>query len=141
MVKSAAKTTLYRLIEAGHLARQKMLVPLHERGLEAGDDALLFGLSDPKGATEEDLLQLTGLSPLALEMRLVRLEQSDVIERLAVGPDLSQGVRLTDKGREIASILEANWQLLEDALIGELDQKNHKGLRKILKRFVKLLSF
>lgn len=135
MPKPAAKTTLYRLIEAGHLARQKMLVPLYERGLEAGDDALLFGLSAKKGASEEDLQQLTGLDTLALEMRLIRLEQAEIIERRP------NNIRLTDKGREIADILDANWQQLDEALVSELDHKGHKGLRKILKRFVQLLDF
>lgn len=135
MPKPAEKTTLYRLIEAGHLARQKMLVPLYERGLEPGDDALLFGLSGKKGATDEDLQHLTGLDVLPLEMRLVRLERDSVIERHA------NNNRLTDKGREIADILDAHWQQLEEALVSELSHKDHKGLRKILKRFVKLLDF
>jgi len=141
MPKPAAKTTLYRLIEAGHLARQKMLVPLYERGLEAGDDAFLFALEDPKGAPEDTLTDMTGLNNVALEMRLVRLEQSGVIERVAVGPDMAPGARLTEKGRTIADVLDANWQLLEDALTGELDHGEHKNLRKVLKRFVKLLDF
>ncbi|UJQ93933.1 hypothetical protein [Mariluticola halotolerans] len=140
MPKPAAKTTLYRLIEAGHLARQKMLVPLYERGLEAGDDAFLFALDDPKGAAEQALTDMTGLGDIALEMRLVRLAEAGVIERVAVGPDLLPGARLTAKGRDIADVLAANWQLLEDALTGELDHAQHKNLRKILKRFVKLLN-
>jgi hypothetical protein len=51
MSKPSASSTLYRLIEAGQLAHQALLVPLVERGLEAGDDAVLFILAERHGAT------------------------------------------------------------------------------------------
>lgn len=141
MPKPAEKTTLYRLIEAGHLARQKMLVPLTSRGLETGDDAMLFGIDETSGATERQLQDLTGLNDIALEMRLVRLSDDGFITRAAVGPNLRPGAKLTERGIEIANILNANWQELEQALTGELDHKDRKSLRKILKRFVTLLDF
>lgn len=140
MPKPAAKTTIYKLIEAGHLARQSMLVPLYDRGLEPGDDALLFGLLDPKGATEKELTDFTGLTGVSLEIRLVRLADDGIVERAAVGASLKPGVRLTKKGREVTEALQAHWQMLEDALLGELDNKQRKHLRKILKRFVNLLE-
>lgn len=140
MPKPAEKTTLYRLIEAGHLARQQMLVPLSNRGLEPGDDAILFGIDKTEGVTEKQLQDLTGLNKIALEMRLLRLSDDGVIERVAVGSSLRPGARLTKRGAETAAILNANWQELEDALTGELGHKDHKALRKILKRFVSLLS-
>lgn len=140
MKKSAAKSTLYRLIETGHLARQAMLVPLLESGLEPGDDAVLFGLSGIEGATETELQDLTGLNLLALDARLDRLSDEGILNRLSVGSKLSAGAKLTEKGRDVSDILEGNWVQLEEALIGELDHKHRKGLRKILKRFVTLLS-
>lgn len=140
MRKSAAKTTLYRLIEAGHLARHAMLAPLKDLGLEAGDDAILFGLLDPEGATETDLCELTGLDSASLEIRLSRLGMKGVLDRLAVGPHLLPGARLTERGAEIADLLMANWEQLDDALTGELDSKTTKQLRRVLKRFVKLLN-
>lgn len=134
MTKPAARTTLYRLIEAGHLARQRMLVPLYERGLEAGDDALLFALDAPDGVSEAALREVTGLNEVALEMRLVRLEEAGILAREGTT------VRLTQSGGEVAVILDAQWQQLEEALTGELSHKHHKKLRKILKRFVALLG-
>ena len=140
MPSNAVNTTLYHLIDAGHLARHAMLVPLQAHGLEAGDDAMLFGLSKPKGATENTLRQLTGLGIVALDARLERLDRLGILDRLAIGSKLLPGARLTDKGREIADLLADNWRQLDEALIGELDEKNRKQLRKILKRFVRLLS-
>ena len=136
----AEKTTLYRLINAGHIARQAMLVPLQTHGLEAGDDAMLFGLSKPKGATENHLRQLTGLGIVALDARLDRLAKLGILERLAIGNKLLPGARLTAKGTDIARIVTANWQQVDEALIGELNDKDRKQLRRILKRFITLLS-
>lgn len=117
-----------------------MLVPLQNAGLEAGDDAILFGLTDPEGASEDELRALTGLDAAALDMRLARLGLMGVIDRPAVGPLLLPGARLTERGREIAVTLTAQWRQLDDALIGELKPKSKKKLRKILKRFVRLLA-
>ncbi len=140
MPKLAEKTTIYRLIEAGHLARQQMLVPLNARGLEAGDDAILFSIDNKEGVSESHLQALTGLNDIALEMRLVRLSDDGIITRVTLGAKQKPGVRLTSVGQEITQILQANWRELENALVGELDHKQHKGLRKTLKRFVSLLS-
>lgn len=140
MSKPAAKTTLYKLIEAGHLARQKLLVPLTARGLEVGDDAILFAIDKASGVSEKQLAAVTGLNEIALEMRLVRLSDDGIITRLAVGSTLTPGARLTERGLEIANILKENWRELETALTGELQHKDKKALRKILKRFVNLLS-
>lgn len=140
MPKLAEKTTIYRLIEAGHLARQQMLVPLNARGLEAGDDAILFSIDDEAGVSENQLQNITGLNDIALEMRLVRLSDDGIIKRGPVGSNQKPGVRLTALGQEITQVLQENWRELENALVGELDHKQHKGLRKTLKRFVNLLS-
>lgn len=140
MPKHAAKTTLYKLIEAGHLARQKLLVPLTARGLEVGDDAILFAIDEDAGVPEKQLAAMTGLNEIALEMRLVRLSDDGVIFRVAVGPKLQPGARLTERGKQIAGILQENWRELEQALTGELEHSDKKALRKILKRFVNLLS-
>lgn len=137
--KPIAKTTLYRLIEAGHLARQRLLVPLRENGLQPGDDALLFSMTDPLGMTEKQLRKLTGLDATNLRIRLVRLEQMQILERLAVGPSLKNGARLTPRGHQISKRLRDSWDLLEGALIGELSEKQKRKLRKILLRFNKLL--
>jgi DNA-binding MarR family transcriptional regulator len=135
MAKPQARSVLYRLIEAGQLTRTALLVPLRERGLEPGDDAILFMLHDRLGATEGDLATALGLDAAALEQRLVRLTARDLIERRAIGPALA----LTERGERIRHVLTANWSELEEALLGELKQKERKRLRKTLTRFVELL--
>lgn len=44
MSRPSSRSTLYQLIKAGQLAHRALLLPLSERGLEPGDDAILFEL-------------------------------------------------------------------------------------------------
>lgn len=141
MSKSAAGSTLYRLIEAGHLARQALLAPLAARGLEAGDDAVLLGLADPAGTTSEALLEFTGLSREQLDARLARLEARDLLLRLAVGPEMEPGARLSQQGHAMRKAIEEHWSHLEDAIAQDLGDKRHRHLRKGLRRIIEMLRF
>lgn len=139
MSKSAAGSTLYRLIEAGHLARQALLAPLVARGLEAGDDAVLLGLADPAGATTEALLAFTGMSAEQLDARLARLEDRDLLLRLAVGPEMEPGARLSQQGHAAREAIAEHWALLEETIAEDLGKKRHGHLRKGLRRIVEVL--
>lgn len=140
MPKPGARSILYRLIEAGQLTRKALLVPLIERGLEPGDDAVLFMLHQKLGATEADLGESLGLDAAALEARIVRLAERGLVERRGVGPDLAPGLALTDRGERIRDLLAANWAELEAALVGDVGKKKRKHLQKTLGRFVDLLK-
>ena len=138
MSKPSARSTLYRLIEAGQLAHKALLVPLLERGLEPGDDAVLFVLGRA-GTTEAELGVELGLEGEALERRVQRLCERELVARQAVGPELQPGLALTELGERIKDILAGNWEELENALLGELKKKQRKRLGDTLKRFVELL--
>lgn len=138
MSRPSSRSTLYRLIEAGQLAHKALLLPLLERGLEPGDDAILFELGR-SGTTEAELAAELGLGGEALDNRLTRLFERDLVTRQAVGPELAPGVALTERGRRIRNSLADHWTQLEDALMGELKPKQRKKLADRLKRFVDLL--
>lgn len=138
MSKPSSRSTLYRLIEAGQLAHKALLRPLVERGLEPGDDAVLFILGRA-GVTEAELAAELGFSEEALEKRIARLSERELITRQAVGPELQPGLALTERGERIKTVLAGNWEELENALLGELGKKQRKGLERVLKRFVELL--
>lgn len=138
MSKPSSSSTLYRLIEAGQLAHQALMVPLRDRGLEPGDDAVLFVLGR-SGLTEAELSAQVGLGGEAFEQRVARLIEREVLVRQAVGPDLVPGIALSPRGERIRALLIAHWEQLEEALMGELDKKHRKRLGKMLKRFVDLL--
>lgn len=139
MTKPEARSTLYRLIEAGQLAHKALLVPLLDRGLEAGDDAVIFVLHAELGSSEVALAEQLGLEPEALQPRVERLIERDIVTRQAIGPELAPGLALTERGVRIREVLAANWEQLEEALFADLDNKKRKGLSKALKRFVDLL--
>lgn len=139
MTEPEARSTLYRLIEAGQLAHKALLVPLLDRGLEAGDDAVIFVLHAELGSTEAALAEQLGLSPDALQPRLERLIERDIVARQAIGPELAPGLALTERGARIREVLAANWEQLEEALFSDLNDKKRKVLGKALKRFVELL--
>ena len=139
MSKPSASSILYRLIEAGQLAHQALLVPLVERGLEPGDDALLFVLAARHGATDTELAAELGLPPDGIAGRVGRLIERDLVARRAIGPDLAPGLALTERGDRIRVLLAENWAELENALLGELKKKKRKALSRTLARFVDLL--
>ncbi len=61
--------------------------------------------------------------------------------RQAVGPELTPGVALTERGTRIRDSLADHWAQLEDALLGELKPKRRRKLTAALGRFVELLRF
>jgi DNA-binding MarR family transcriptional regulator len=138
MSRPSSRSSLYRLIEAGQLAHQALLVPLRERGLEPGDDAVLFELAR-SGTTEAELAAQLGLPQDALDIRLARLIGRELVGRQAVGPELAPGLALTERGVRIRNALADHWSQLEEALMGELKPKHRKKFTRSLKRFVQLL--
>lgn len=138
MAKPSSKSALYRLIEAGQLAHKALLVPVIEKGLEPGDDAVLFVLGR-SGTTEAALSAELGLPTELLAPRLERLAGRDMITRQAVGPELEPGIALTERGRRIRNSLADHWAQLEEALMGELKPKHRKRFAEALGRFVDLL--
>jgi DNA-binding MarR family transcriptional regulator len=139
MSRPSSRSTLYRLIEAGQLARKALLLPLMERGLEPGDDAILFELART-GTTEQALATELGIDGEALAARLARLSDRGLVVRQAVGPELSPGIALTERGVRIRNGLADHWAQLEEALMGELKPKQRRKLADRLRRFVELLS-
>ncbi|MHA6690008.1 MarR family winged helix-turn-helix transcriptional regulator [Devosia sp. A449] len=138
MSRPSSRSTLYRLIEAGQLAHKALLLPLLEKGLEPGDDAVLFELGR-SGTTEAELAAELGLPEAALVARLTRLIERGLVIRQAVGPELAPGIALTERGVRIRNSLADHWSQLEEALMGELKPKQRKQLGERLKRFVALL--
>jgi DNA-binding MarR family transcriptional regulator len=138
MSRPSSRSSLYRLIVAGQLAHQALLVPLHERGLEAGDDAVLFELAR-SGTTEAALAAQLGLPRDALDGRLERLIGRELVARQAVGPELAPGLALTERGLRIRNLLADHWSQLEEALMGELKPRQRKKFAATIKRFVQLL--
>lgn len=135
-----ANSTLYRLIEAGQLARAALLHPLVNLGLQPGDDAIILSLKKKKPLSDARLGALTGLTPYQLQPRLDRLVALSMIQRLSMDSERTPATRLTARGRQVRRTLREVWHQLEQALTHDLDPAHQKILRKTLKRIIHLLS-
>lgn len=140
MRKPGPRSTLYRLIEAGQLTRQALLAPLIERGLEAGDDAVVHALTDSPGIVLDSLARAVGVPDAWLTPRLERLQRLGFVEQRAVGPALAPGFRLTTRGTDLGRILAGQWNGLEETLFGDLAKPDRRAFRKTLKRATRRLS-
>ena len=139
-MKNPANSTLLWLIEAGHLTRHALVAPLTERGLEVGDDAVLFALTDAAGILDTQLCEVTGIEHDALITRLDRLAAHDIVERAAIGSTRRPGTRLTEKGVALRNGLAADWYTLEERLVGDLKPRRRKALKKALKMLLDRLE-
>lgn len=139
MASPEARSILYRLIEAGQLTRRALLAPLLDRGLEPGDDAVLFALHAQPGCAEAGLAEALGVPAEALAGRLARLVERELVAPQPAAGDGPAGLVLTERGERIRELLSANWRELEGALLGELAPKQRRTLNRVLKRFVALL--
>lgn len=140
MGKPRVRSVLYRLIEAGQLARLALHSGLGALGLEPGDDAILFLLRDHRGVSATEISAALSVSREALARRLRRLESAKLVEVRAVGPQLVAGYALTGEGNSIRQTLADSWDELEDALLRELGRKQSKGLRRALERVIERLD-
>lgn len=138
-MKSAARSSLLRLIEAGQLARQALLAPLPALGLEPGDDAILLLLAEKQAMTIEAIAGATGLGTAALGQRLNRLAGKDLLA--AASEDESEPrLTLSRDGRRAADHLARYWQELERGLNMGLKPRERRRLKKTLGRFLRFLS-
>ncbi len=137
MSKSRTSATLYRLIEAGQLAHKALLAPLFDRGLDVGDDALLFALHGRTDLTEPMLADALWVPAASLASRIDRLVERDLVARRAGEPET---LALTERGARLEELLAGTWTQLEDALFGELQPKRRRHLDKTLRRVVDLLQ-
>lgn len=139
MTKPPERSTLYRMIEAGQLVHHALLAPLHARGLEAGDDALILALGGLPEADEEAISQEVGLDLEATRTRIARLIDRDIVTcRKDEGFPVPK-LELTERGQRMHELISANWTQLEEALFAELPDKRRKGFDKSLKHAVRLL--
>ncbi|VAW22823.1 hypothetical protein MNBD_ALPHA12-1995 [hydrothermal vent metagenome] len=140
MAYDLSQTTLYRLIEAGQLARNSLLRPLAELGLAAGDDAIILALPKSEAVSIKMLCAGVGLDADSLELRLERLVSLGMVRRIMIEGEVVSDVALSEQGSKVQKKLRAYWQELEEALMGELKPKQQRRLEAIMTRFTNLLA-
>jgi DNA-binding MarR family transcriptional regulator len=128
-----ARSPLTRLIAAGQAVHRALLAPARERGLEAGDDVLLYLLATEANVTSADLAAATGMSPEALRRRLSSLIGRELVVLKASGANLTPRLVLTPRGVRLEALLAEHWATTEETLLGDLTPKQRKTLGQRLK--------
>jgi DNA-binding MarR family transcriptional regulator len=138
--KSRARSPLYRMIAVGQKMHRALLAPALARGLEPGDDALLYLLATQTNPTAVELAAETGLSPEALRKRLGALIERDLVVLSASGPKTMPQMRLTARGARLEAWLAEHWLGVEETLFEDLKPRERKSFNKQLKQLLEKLG-
>ena len=117
------------------IVRRRMLDALHAAGFEELSMAHLGVLQypGPDGQRPSDLAARLGMSKQAMNYLLGELEQGGYLERR---PDLEDGrsrrIRLTQRGRELASVIRAAVSEVEREWCAVLGEARFAQLRALL---------
>ncbi|HEY0292412.1 MAG TPA: MarR family winged helix-turn-helix transcriptional regulator [Hansschlegelia sp.] len=130
-----AKTVGFELLHAARLHRARSAQLLSELGLFPGQEQVLTLLSAENGRTMGELATNLRVRPPTASKTVARLTAQGLVERLSSGRDgRTVRVGLTTEGRRRAEAVEAVWEALEREAVGEIDGKDRKRLRKLLRK-------
>jgi len=136
-----AKTVGYELLHAARLHRARSAQLLGELGLFPGQEQVLTLLVDEDGRTMSDLAAQLRVRPPTASKTIARLAAHGLVERRASGGDARVvRVGLTEEGRKRAESVYALWEALEQEAVSDLDAKDRKRLRKLLRKLGRNVS-
>jgi len=129
------------LQRAARLHRAKMAEALQDLGLFPGQEQVLTLLDKEDGRTVGDLADALEVKPPTVSKTLQRLAAQGLVERREHDGDARKSrVVLSAEGQRRARLLQARLDGVEGDLVGKLDGKDQKRLRKMLKRMAKSLA-
>jgi DNA-binding MarR family transcriptional regulator len=140
MTKALEKSVGRALLVTARLHRARMGEGLNGLGLFPGQEQALKALQ-PAPMTMGELASLLRVKPPTVSKTIGRLSLQGLVKREGGNRDgrLVQ-VALTETGHKTAIELDAVWNQVEDELLGRLDSKERKQLRKLLRKAAKGLS-
>jgi DNA-binding MarR family transcriptional regulator len=116
-----------------HRARQAIL--LSELGLFPGQDQVLHALLDTDGLTMSEIAAELQIRPPTASKMAARMGAQGLVERRSSDIDARLvTIHITDEGRGIGERLVAISRKLEKQLVAEMDEKDIRRLRRLLKR-------
>jgi DNA-binding MarR family transcriptional regulator len=135
------RTVTHRLAQAAHAYRVRSGGQLSRIGLHPGQDTLLKSLAAEDGMAMSEIAMVLGVQPPTVTKMISRLAAQDYVERRASNGDGRQAeVFLTERGRRAIGMIDKVWKRLEKAALAEIDDKDRKRLRKLLRQVEKNLS-
>lgn len=141
MARLTEKSVGHALTRAARLHRSRMGQLLAGIGLFPGQDQLIETLADNGDMVVGALARALNVKAPTVSKALARLEVQDLVTRRGLESDARLTlVGLTDLGRTRAASLEGLWHVVEDEMLGDMDGKDRKRLRKLLRKAVRNLS-
>jgi DNA-binding MarR family transcriptional regulator len=141
MSKSADRTVGHFLVLAARLHRLRAAQLLSETGLFPGQETVLHLLSEHRDLAMGDLASALQVRPPTASKTVARLAAQGLVERSAGGGDARVvRVALTSAGRALTDTIRTISATLEEELVGGLDGKDRKRLRKLLRKAVAALG-
>lgn len=135
------KTIGYRLTHTARLQKALAARLLSELGLFPGQESVLKLLLEQDGRTMGDLANALRVRPPTASKTIARLTTQGLVERKATdGDGRLVRVFLTDIGRERGGSIDRIWEMMENEMVGGLDNKERKRLRKLLRKVERSLA-
>jgi DNA-binding MarR family transcriptional regulator len=130
-----SKSIGWTLTQAARLHRSRMGDKLSEFGLFAGQEQAIQALAALGAATMGDLAEILRVRPPTTSKTIARLSAQGLVKRLTEPGDARiVRVGLTEEGQAKAMALQEVWEDVEKELLHNFDGKEHKKLRKFLRR-------
>jgi DNA-binding MarR family transcriptional regulator len=131
----ASKTIGYQLIHVARLHRARTARLLEAVGLFPGQEQVFEALSGHDGMTMSELAEILRVRPPTASKTIARLSLQGLVERKATdGDGRVVRVALTVAGRDKAKVIEGLALDIETEVTANLDGKDRRRLRKLLKR-------
>jgi DNA-binding MarR family transcriptional regulator len=135
------RTVTHRLAQAAHAYRVRAGGQLARVGLHSGQETLLKSLSAEDGMTMSDIAVTLGVQPPTVTKMISRLAAQDYVERRPSSGDGRQAeVFLTERGRRAIASIDKVWKRIEKAALADIDEKDRKRLRKLLRQIERNLG-
>jgi MarR family transcriptional regulator, organic hydroperoxide resistance regulator len=129
------RTVTHRLAQAAHAYRVRAGGQLSRIGLHSGQEGLLKALSADDGMSMSDLAASLGVQPPTITKMISRLAAQDYVERRASSGDGRQAeVFLTERGKRAIAGIDKLWKRVEKTALADIDDKDRKRLRKLLRQ-------
>lgn len=128
------KTVTFRLAQAGKAYRQRSSSVLGRLNLHPGQDQILKALADSDGQTMGALAATLSVQPPTVTKMVARLGAQGLVERRQQAEDArSAKVFLTPAGETLIEELDKALRGLEKDALRDIDDKDRKRIRKLLR--------
>ncbi|GAB5510207.1 MAG: MarR family winged helix-turn-helix transcriptional regulator [Hyphomicrobiales bacterium] len=135
------KTVTFRLAQAAKAYRQRSSSVLGRLNLHPGQDQILKALADTDGQTMGALAATLSVQPPTVTKMVARLGAQGLVQRRQQADDArSAKVFLTTAGEQLIDDLDKALRGLERDALRDVDDKDRKRIRKLLRILERNLS-